>query len=96
MFEQTSRYASIETATHTMPDGRAVAYKRRRILPQGETLPLLAETTVGQSDRLDLIASRTIGDSEQFWRIADANNAMHPLELTDEVGRVLRIPLPQP
>jgi hypothetical protein len=96
MFEQTSRYASIETATYTMPDGREVAYKRRRILPPGEALPLLAEVTVAQSDRLDLIASRTLGDSEQFWRVADANNAMHPLDLTEVVGRVLRIPLPQP
>jgi hypothetical protein len=52
--------------------------------------------TVAQSDRLDLIASRTLGDSEQFWRVADANNAMHPLDLTEVVGRVLRIPLPQP
>ena len=96
MFEQTSRYAVIETATYTMPDGREVAYKRRRILPQGEALPLLAEVTVAQSDRLDLIASRTLGDSEQFWRVADANDAMHPLDLTEVVGRVLRIPLPQP
>ena len=96
MFDQASRYASIETATYTTPDGRTVAYVRRRILPPGESLPLLAEVAVAQSDRLDLIAARTIGDSEQFWRVADANNAMHPLDLTGEVGRILRIPLPQP
>lgn len=96
MFEQNSRYAAIETTTMTLADGRVVAYKRRRILPQGDSLPLLAEVTVAQAERLDLIASRTLGDGEQFWRIADANNAMNPLDLTDEVGRVLRIPLPQP
>ena len=29
MFAPTSRYASAETATHVLPDGRAVRYVRR-------------------------------------------------------------------
>ena len=37
MFASTSRYATLETAIHTMPDGREVAYVRRRFLPRGET-----------------------------------------------------------
>jgi hypothetical protein len=96
MFDLTSRYAALETATYTTPDGlRTLAYKRRRFLPQADTLPLLVEVTVNDGDRLDLIAARTIGAPEQFWRIADANNAMNPTELTATPGNVLRVPIPQ-
>jgi hypothetical protein len=96
MFEPTSRYAEIETAMLTLPDGRTVAYKRRRFLPQGEDLPLLVEVAVAQGERIDLIASRTLGDPEQFWRVGDANNAMDPFDLTAEPGRFVRVPHPQP
>jgi hypothetical protein len=96
MFDFTSRYYAIETAVHIAPDGREIAYKRRRILPQGENMPLLAEVVVAQGDRLDLITARTLGVPEAFWRVADANNAMNPFDLTEEPGRRLRIPLPQP
>jgi len=58
-------------------------------------MPLLVEVTVTQGDRLDLITARTLGDPEQFWRVCDANNAMNPPDLTAEVGRTLRIPIPQ-
>jgi hypothetical protein len=95
MFNETSRYANIETAELTGPDGRVIRYKRRRFLPQGEQLPLLVEVTVTQGERLDLIAANTLNDSEQFWRICDANNAMNPWDLLAELGRVLRVPLPQ-
>jgi hypothetical protein len=95
MFDFTSRYYAIETTTYTTSDGRVIAYKRRRFLPQGDEMPLLAEATVNQGDRLDLITARSLGDSLQFWRIADANNSMNPFELTIEIGRRLRIPIPQ-
>ncbi len=95
MFEHTSRYYNIETATLTLADGRVVAYKRRRFLPQAEDLQVLAEVTVNQGDRLDLITARTLGDPEQYWRICDANEAMNPPDLTDEPGEVLRVPVPQ-
>jgi hypothetical protein len=95
MFEPTSRYYALETATYAAPDGRVVAYKRRRFLPQGEGMPLLVEVTVTGGDRLDLIAARTLGDPEQFWRVCDANDAMNPLDLTAELGRTLRVPVPQ-
>lgn len=96
MFTFTSRYYNLETVMLTLPDGRVVAYKRRRFLPQGDSMPLLAEVAVTEGDRLDLITARTLGDPEHFWRVADANNAMNPFDLTAEVGRVLRVPLPQP
>jgi len=95
MFDHTSRYYNVEIATTTLPDGRTVSYVRRRFLPQGEELPLLAEVPVGQGERIDLVAHRTLGDPLAFWRICDANNAMDPQELTGEPGRLLRVPLPQ-
>jgi hypothetical protein len=94
MFEHTSRYYPLETATFTAPDGRRIAYKRRRFLPRGEEMQLLVEVTVTQGDRLDLITARTLEDPEQFWRVCDANNAMNPVELTAELGRTLRVPVP--
>jgi hypothetical protein len=96
MFDSTSRYHALETATLTGPDGHAVAYKRRRLLPRGGDLPLLVEVTVAQGDRIDVVTARALGDPEQFWRVADANDAMNPTELTAEPGRVLRVPVPQP
>jgi len=95
MFEPGSRYHPLETAILTLPDGRQVAYKRRRFLPQGAALPLLAELAVAAGDRLDLIAHRTIGDPEQFWRVCDANDAMRPVDLLAEPGRRIRVPIPQ-
>lgn len=95
MFDYTSRYYALETATFTGPDGRSIAYKRRRFLPQGDAMQLLALVVVTEGDRLDLITARTLNAPEQFWRVCDANNAMNPPELTAEIGRTLRIPLPQ-
>jgi hypothetical protein len=96
MFDPTSRYAQLETAELADTDGRRIAYVRRRFLPQGRLMQLLAEVTVEPGDRLDLITSRVLGDPEHFWRVCDANDAMDPFELTDEVGRALRVPVPEP
>ena len=96
MFDQSSRYYNLETATRTTIDGSTVAYKRRRFLPRGEGMPLLTEATVAQGDRLDLITARTLGDPLHFWRICDANNSMNPRDLTENPGGTLRIPVPQP
>jgi hypothetical protein len=96
MFDLTSRYAQLETAELSDADGRRIAYVRRRFLPQGRLMQLLAEVTVEPGDRLDLITSRVLGDPEHFWRVCDANDAMDPFELTAEVGRALRVPVPEP
>jgi hypothetical protein len=93
MFDPPSRYFTLETATLTTKSG-SVRYTRRRFLPHGEVMPLLAEATIVQGDRLDLLAARTLGDPQQFWRICDANNAMDPSDLTARPGQVLRVPLP--
>lgn len=95
MFDYTSRYYNLANATYTAPGGREVAYKIRRFLPAA-ALPLLAEVTVMQGERLDLVTYRTLGDPLQFWRIADANDAINPFELEEPPGRTLRVPVPQP
>lgn len=95
MFDPTSRYYHLNTATYKTRDGGELSYKRRRFLPQATSLATLVEVTVSDGDRLDLIAARTLGNPEQFWRMADAENAMYPPELTDEPGRLLRVPIPQ-
>lgn len=95
MFDHTSRYYNLATAHFVAPDGEAVPYKTRRFLPRGASMPLLAEATVRAGDRLDLITARTLGDPEQFWRVADANEAMNPFDLTAEPGRALRVPVPR-
>jgi hypothetical protein len=95
MFDPTSRYFSIETVSRTQPDGRVVAYKRRRFLPRGEALPLLAELRVGQGERLDVLTARALGDPEQYWRVCDANNAMYPPDLVAAPQQRLRVPVPQ-
>jgi hypothetical protein len=95
MFDSASRYAAVETATLRDADGRAIAYIRRRFLPQGFGMPVLVEVVVAPGDRLDLITARTLGDPEAFWRVCDANDALDPGEL-ERAGRRLRVPLPQP
>jgi hypothetical protein len=99
MFDHTSRYYPIETATLQLPDGRMVSYLRRRFLPQGDLLPLLAEVSVTPGERIDAVSYRTLGDPLAFWRICDANDAMDPQQLLEDVSsdpdRRLRIPIPQ-
>ncbi len=94
MFDLDSRYADLETAVLVTADGREISYKRRRFLPQGMKLTLLAEVTVRDGERLDLVTARTLGEAAQWWRVADANNAMDPSVL-EAPGRTLRVPFPR-
>lgn len=94
-FPPTSRYFGIETAKIKTPDGETVIYLRRRFLPPPESFDLLLEHSVVEDERLDNITAKYMDDPEVFWRIADANSAMRPEELTETVGRRLRITLPQ-
>ncbi len=94
-FPNTSRYSGIETAQFTTADGRAVAYLRRRFVPPPERFALLQEHTVTAGERLDLLAAQYLGDPEQFWRLCDANGVLRPDDLTDTIGRRIRITLPE-
>jgi hypothetical protein len=93
-FPATSRYFGIDTKTLTTADGKTIVYLLRRFLPSPDSFALLQLHVVTQGERLDNIAAQYMGDPEAFWRIADANGAMRPEELTETVGRTLRITLP--
>jgi len=95
MFATTSRYYGIETKTLERADGEQVIYLKRRFVPQPERFDLLQEHVVTQGERLDNITADYLGDPEQFWQICDANRAMQPDELTEKIGRRLRITLPE-
>ena len=94
MFEFTSRYYNIPLAELETPEGKKIVYLRRRFVPPPERFELLLEHTVSEGDRLDNIAAEHLGDPEQFWRVCDSNRAVRPEELTETVGRRLRITLP--
>jgi len=93
-FPPSSRYADVEIAKLELPDGRIVAYVRRRFIPPPERFAPLRDHVVQAGQRLDQIAAIHLGDPEQAWRIADANGAMAPDDLTEQPGRRLRITLP--
>ena len=93
MFSVNSRYDGIEIATMQTASNQTVVYLQRRFLPLSEKFEVLQEHTLTQGDRLDNITDTYLGDPEQFWYLCDANNAMHPDELTAQIGQKLDIPL---
>jgi hypothetical protein len=95
LFPPNSRYAGIDTGTLTTVDGKTIVYLRRRFVPPPERFALLQEYSVVQGDRLDNITAQYLDDPEQFWQICDANAAMRPDDLTETIGRRLRITLPE-
>ncbi|MDH4272671.1 MAG: LysM domain-containing protein [Candidatus Aminicenantes bacterium] len=95
LFPPNSRYCGVETATMETAAGTTIVYLRRRFCPPPERFALLQEHTVVQGERLDNITARYLGDPEQFWRLCDANGVMDPAELTDVIGRKIRITLPE-
>ena len=97
LFPPTSRYHTIKTVTYKTVDNKEVVYLKRRFVPAPERFALLQEHAVVEGDRLDNITALYLVEEGpiQFWRICDANNAMNPLGLTDEIGRRLRITMPE-
>ena len=94
-FPPTSRYHGIETVTLKSEDGRTIVYLRRRFVPSPERFAPWQEHVVSEGERLDNVTAKYLGDPEAFWRIADANAAMRPEELTETIGRRLRITMPE-
>jgi hypothetical protein len=94
-FPPTSRYYGVETTTLTAANGRSVVYLRRRFVPSPNRFALLRLHVVTKDERLDNITAKYMDDPQAFWRIADANAAMRPEELTETPGRSLRITLPE-
>ena len=95
MFDSNSRYYNLPTTTITLADGRTIVYIRRRFIPDASKIVIVAEHIVAQGDRLDNISARYLGDPEQYWRVADANWVLRPEDLTDSVGRRVRIAQPE-
>ena len=95
MFPINSRYYGIATVTLERQDGKQIVFLRRRFVPPPERFDLLTEHTVSEGERLDNITALYLGDPEQFWRVCDANGVIRPEELTETVGRKIRITLPE-
>lgn len=94
-FPPTSRYHGIDAKTLERADGREVVYLKRRFIPQSERFDLLQEHVVAEGERLDNITAHYLGDPQKFWLVCDANRAMQPEELTETIGRRLKITLPE-
>ncbi len=94
-FPPTSRYHGVNTTTMESLGGKPIIYLRRRFIPQPERFSLLQEHAVVQGDRVDNLANQYLGDPEQFWQLCDANNVMRPHELTETMGKRIRITLPE-
>jgi nucleoid-associated protein YgaU len=95
MNDPSSRYANVGTAIWRAPNGKTVHFRQRRFLPDPGHQAVLTEVRVADGQRLDQIAAAQLGNPLQWWRIADANGAMDPFELTAAPGRVLVIPIPK-
>jgi hypothetical protein len=95
MLSFTSRYYNIAQLKYQTSDRKTIVYLRRRFVPPACRFDLLQEHSVTEGERLDNITAQYLGDPEQFWRLCDANDAMRPNELTETVGRRLRITLPE-
>ncbi len=94
-FAPGSRYHGLEVAQWLRPDGEPVPFVRRRFIPPPEAFATLREQAVEQGDRVDTLAARHLGDPQQYWRLCDGNGVMAPDELTAEIGRRIRITLPE-
>ena len=92
MFFKGSRYEKVPEATLTDANGRVIRYKTTRFID--DPLALVGHRVLN-GERLDHIAWQHFRDAERFWRICDANNALRPDELTETMGRRLRITLPE-
>ena len=95
LFPPSSRYHGLPIQKMVRPDGREVAYVSRRFVPLQENFETIRERRIVQGDRIDNLAYEILSDPEQFWRLCDANNVLDPQQLTAEVGRAIRITLPE-
>jgi hypothetical protein len=97
MFDPSSRYYNLPTATLTVIGGDGtpveIRYLQRRFIPSADGETILLEHTFTQGERLDNITARYLDDPTQFWRICDANLVLQPEEL-ERTGRVIKITIP--
>jgi hypothetical protein len=93
-FPPGSRYAGLPLATVEV-DGVPVRYVSRRFVPPASRFAQIGEHVVTEGERVDTVAAAELGDPELYWRLADANTVLHPVELVEQIGRRLRITLPE-
>lgn len=94
-FSPTSRYFGIEVVVHETGTGNPIPHIKRRFLPSPDRFQTIQEHSVNEGERPDTITHQYLSDPEQFWRICDANGVMHPNELTESIGKKVRITLPE-
>jgi hypothetical protein len=92
-FPPNSRYHDLVIVERLDERGEKVPFLSRRFIPPASAFDTIDEYSVQQGERLDQIAAQEIGDPLLAWRIADANDAIRPEELTETPGRKLRITL---
>jgi hypothetical protein len=93
MFEPTSRYSTCEDVFLVTRDGKTIKYKKRRFIQKEKEnqTDIILETKIVAGDRIDLISFKYFADPEQFWRLCDMNGVMHPLDLTTNIGKTIKI-----
>jgi len=94
-FAPPSRYAGVPLTTAEIAPGHEVRCLLRRFLPDPDRFAVLHLHSVTEGERHDVLAAIELGDPGAWWRIADANRVMRPEELTETVGRRVRITLPE-
>ncbi len=93
-FSPTSRYAGLGLdALAAQGESAPIPYVRRRLVPPPERFAEVSEVVVIEGDRRDNLAAQHLGAAELWWRLADANGAIDPRQLTERPGQRLRITL---
>lgn len=90
-----SRYHGLGVVVRDPEGEHPVLYFRRRLVPHPDRLATIRHHVVVDRDRPDRIAAAELGDPELFWRLCDANRAIFADELTEELGRRIRIAMPE-
>ncbi len=80
MFDEKSRYASLETYTVTDCRGRIVAVVPVPDAPEEVSIGL---HILRQGQRIDHLAYKYLDDQAGYWRICELNDVMLPEALTE-------------
>ena len=86
-----SRYHGHPVRTRTLASGTTVKHLAPRVPPQPDAMTVLGTHRVAAGERVDALAQRYLGDPHLLWRLADANAARVPSELTERPGRSIGI-----